>query len=183
MRWRQKYRYAAAAVVIACFVPSARWFLWSIETDARGDIVSMARGRVSVFPHGAGNLAERIAAASADEGYLFYPDMPMMPFLTARRHVAKYNLFFPNYTTRSQYQEACVSAMRDATWVVIDRDWIDPRTLRALSPALRDLEPPEAKKFLQALETGFEFVTGDGAFEMRRRAAGVDDSVCDNVAQ
>jgi len=69
----------------------------------------MPRGRVSLVPSGALELVERIAATPSDDAYFFYPYMPMLPFLTARRHVSKYDVFTPDYTLPSQYQEACVS--------------------------------------------------------------------------
>jgi hypothetical protein len=182
-RWQPKYRYAAAAFAIASFVPAARWFWWTIHTDAQAEVVSTARGRVSLFPHTARGLVERIAATRADDGYFFYPYMPMLPFLTARRHVAKYDIFVPGYTLPSQYKEACVAAIESATWVVIDRDMINPQVLTAIFPAMRDPEPQETKRFLQALETGFEFVAREGAFEMRRRRAEVDEAVCNRITE
>jgi hypothetical protein len=87
------------------------------------------------------------------------------------------------YTLPSQYQEACVSAMRDASWVVIDRNWTDSKFLKSVFPAMRDPEPPETRKFEQAMETGFEFVAREGPYELRRRLRWVDEDVCDDIAR
>jgi hypothetical protein len=87
------------------------------------------------------------------------------------------------YTTPSQYQEACISAMRRASWLVIDRTWTDPNFLRAIYPAIQNAEPRERKRFELALQSGFEFVARDGAFELRRRVKTVDETVCAGIAE
>ena len=133
------------------------------------------------FSHASRDLAERIAATPADDAYFFYPYMPMLPFLTARRHVSRYDIFTPGYTLPSQYKEACVSAIRNASWLVIDRNWTDREFLTTVFPAMRDPALEETRKFEQALEAGFEFVAREGPFELRRRLRGVDDSVCAGI--
>jgi hypothetical protein len=60
---------------------------------------------------------------------------------------------------------------------------IDPRVLTGIFPATRDPDPPEAKRFLKAVETGFELVAREEAFEMRRRRAAVDESVCNSIIE
>ena len=107
--------------------------------------------------------------------------MPMLPFLTAREHVSNYDIFVPGYTTPSQYQEACTSALRHASWVEVDRNWTDPNFLRVIFPAMRDAEPRETKTFELALQSGFEFVARDGPFELRRRVKTVDESICAGI--
>ena len=182
--WPAKYRYAAAALAIASFIPAARWFWWTTHAAVYTEVVSMPRGRVSLVPSGALELVERIAATPSDDAYFFYPYMPMLPFLTARRHVSKYDVFTPDYTLPSQYQEACVSVMRNASWIVIDRNWTNHKFLTTVFPAMRDPEPRETKRFEQALETGFEFVAREGSFETRRRRVpAVDESVCAGIAE
>jgi hypothetical protein len=108
--------------------------------------------------------------------------MPILSFLTAREHVSKYDIFIPGYTTSSQYKEACISALRHASWLVIDRNWAAANFLRYF-PALRDAEPPETKQFELALQSGFEFVARDGQFELRRRVKTVDEAVCAGITE
>ena len=181
--WPAQYQYAAAALAMASLIPPARG-LWSMSQSAlRVEIVSMPRGRVALVQSGARELAERIAATPADSAYFFYPYLPMLPFLTAHRHVSKYDIFVPGYTLPSQYKEACVSAMGSASWVVIDRDWTDPKFLTTVFPVMRDPEPRETRRFEQALEKGFEFVARQGTFEMRRRVPAVDPSVCAGISE
>src|SRR5215472_9913634 len=92
------------------------------------------------------------------DSYFFYPSLSMLSFLTGREQVSKYDLFMPGYTPPSQYQDACTSVMRHASWVVIDRHAADPNVLKEWFPAMRDAEPPEKKRFEQALDSGFELV-------------------------
>ena len=107
----------------------------------------------------------------------------MLPFLTAREQVSKYDLFMPGYTLPSQYQDACISVMRHASWVVIDRRLTDPNVLKQWYPAMRDAEPQEKKRFEQALDGGFELVAQEGTFELRRRREGISDTVCAGIAE
>ena len=124
----------------------------------------------------------RIASTPSGDRFLFYPYMPLLPFLTAREHVAAYDIFVPGYTLASQYREACGATMRDAAWLVIDRTWTDPAFLRAMFPAMGDVAPPEVKAFEEALERGFGFVARDGSFELRRRTEEADESLCRAIA-
>src|SRR5439155_10578239 len=96
-------------------------------------------------------LIPRMADTPSSDRYFFYPFMPMLAFLTAREHVSNYDILVPGYTTPSQYQEACTSALRRASWVVVDRNWTDPNFLRVIFPAMRDAEPRETKTFELAL--------------------------------
>ena len=126
--WPVKYQYAAAALAIASLIPSARG-LWLISEKALyGNIVPMPRGDITSPVRGMRELAARIAATPPGDAYFFYPYDAMLPFLTARRHVSRYDIFVPGWTLPSQYQEACVSAMRGASWVVIDRGIDEPET-------------------------------------------------------
>ena len=73
----------------------------------------------------------------------------------------------PGYTLPSQYQDACLSVMRNASWVVIDRRATGPNTLKQWFPAMRDADPQEKKRFEQALDGAFELVAQEGVFELR----------------
>jgi hypothetical protein len=181
--WRPKYRYAAAAVLIGLCIPSVRSF-WSISLAALGtETVPTPRGNVTFGQDGARELVLRISSTPPGEAYFFYPYMPMLPFLTARRQVSRFDVFLPGYTLPSQYEEACVSAMKRASWVVIDRDLTDPGNLRKIFPAMRNAEHPETKRFERALESGFEFVAREGPFEMRHRAQVADKALCSAISE
>jgi len=109
----------------------------------------------------------------------------MLPFLTAREHVSKYDLFIPGFTSPSQYQEACISVLRHASWLVLPGNWMTPNfeRLRLYYPAIRDADLPETKRFERALQSAFEFVARDGAFELRRRVKTADETVCAGIAE
>jgi hypothetical protein len=181
--WLPKYRCALAALVIILGIPSVGVLSYVAYTALRREAVATPRGRMTFLNDGTRELMARISATPSSDRYFFYPYMPMLPFLTVREHVSKYDIFIPDYTTASQYQEACISALRHASWVVIDRNRTDPNSLRAIYPAMRDAEPPETKRFELALQTGFEFVARDGPFELRRRVKTVDETVCAAIAE
>jgi hypothetical protein len=129
-------------------------------------------------------LLQRIAATPSRDAYFFYPYMPMMPFLTARNDVSPYDVFTPGYTLPFQYQEVCIAVMRRAYWIVIDRNWTAPQTLKRLFPMMRNERPAETTKFEHALSSSFESVGEYSAFVlMHRRADEVDATVCTGIAQ
>src|SRR5207245_11742205 len=66
-------------------------------------------------------LVARIERTGASDGFFFYPYAPMLPYLTARRHVAVLDVLTPGYTTPEQFRSTCIGVVRDAQWVVIDR--------------------------------------------------------------
>jgi hypothetical protein len=184
-RWQSRYQYAVAAVAIGFLFPGAELYAQWARIALHREIVRMPRGRVMLAarldPLSTGELGARIAATPSGDPYFFYPYDAMLPFLTARRQASKYDVFTPGYTLSSQYKEACISAMRSASWVVIDRTWTDPKFLTANFPAMRDPEPEETKRFERALERGFELVAREGSFELRHRVRAVDDSVCAGI--
>jgi hypothetical protein len=185
--WLLKYRYAAAAIVIGLCIPSVQSFSLESRKALFGERMATPRGDVTfldAFTKGAGDLVARIEATPSTDAYFFYPYMPMLAFLTARQQVSRYEIFLPGYTLPIHYQEACVSALRDASWLVIDRTWMDRKFLKLIFPSMQDVEPPAAKRFEQALASGFEFVARDGpSFEMHRRVKAIDESVCHGIAE
>jgi hypothetical protein len=180
--WSRKSLFALAALVISLGIPAIYEFSYFAYTALHGESVATPRGRVTVLNNGTRELMARIATTPSSDRYFFYPYMPMLPFLTAREHVSKYDIFIPGYTTSSQYQEACISALQYATWLVIDRSWTAV-TLRRYFPALRDAAPRETTGFESALERAFEFVAREGTFELRRRIDNVNETICVAVAE
>ena len=107
----------------------------------------------------------------------------MLPFLTGREHVSKYDIFVPEYTTPAQYQEACRSVIRDASWVVVDRLWEDPQGVEEVYfPRCRTRSRERRRGSSKPLDSAFELISNTGTFELRRRRQGVSDSVCDGIA-
>jgi hypothetical protein len=181
--WPVKYQYAAAAFAMASLIPSARG-LWGMSEKALyGSVASIPRGDITSPVDGMQKLVARIAATPPGDAYFFYPYDAMLPFLTARRHVSRYDIFVPGWTLPSQYQEVCLSVMRGASWIVIDRQLLSPTVLKAVFPALRDPDPREKKRFEQALESGFELVAREGIFELRRRVPQAHEGLCTGITQ
>jgi hypothetical protein len=186
--WRPSFRYAAAAVLIALCLPSVWVFQGLVRQALATEIVATPRGGVRLmggFTSGRRlpELFSRIAATPSGDAYFFYPYDAMLPFLTGRTHVSKYDLFQPDYTTPAQYEEACRSVIRDASWVVVDRNWTDyNNSWKNGFPSMPDAKPQETTRFEQALDSAFELIPNTGTFELRRRREGVSDSVCDGIA-
>jgi hypothetical protein len=180
--WPRAARFAAAGVILGLLVPSAITFAANAQAAQKATKVATPRGKARIQGQaGLPEMIARIAATPAGDRYLFYPYMPLLPFLTAREHVSAYDLFVPGYTLGSQYREACVATMRDAAWVVIDRLWIDPAFLKANFPAMGDAAPAEVTAFERALERGFESAGRDGTFELRKRTEAANESLCGDI--
>ena len=176
--WHPAFRWLLIAAVIGLCVPSARSFLWITEGALRGGVIPTPRGGVNFpKPQGAREMLARIEATPPGDTYFFYPHLGLLSFLIAREQVSKYELFVPGYTLPSQYRDACLSVMRHADWLVIDRGW-SPATWKLAFPAMQNARPRETMEFERTLDSGFEFVVRYGQFELRRRREGVSDAVC-----
>src|SRR5262249_49175748 len=183
--WPSKYRYGLAALVISLGIPSISAFSYFAYTALRGELVATPRGRVTLLYEGTQELLARIVAAPSSDRYFFYPNLPMLPFLTARDQVSSYDILYPGWTTPSQYQDACISVLRHASWLVIDRNWTAPNfeTLRLSYPRMPDAALNETKRFELALQGAFEFVAREGSLELRRRVKTPDETVCKDIAE
>jgi len=180
--WAPKHRKALIGIASAMVAVPLVSFSLAVNTTLSLESVGTPRGRVKLWDNGTRELVQQIASTPASDSYFFYPSLPMLPFLSARVHVSKYDFFVPDYTSPSQYRDACISAIRHASWLVIDRYSMDSTILRLSYPALRR-EPEETKRFERALQLGFELVGRYKAFELRRRLKAVDDGVCEDVTK
>ncbi len=129
---------------------------------------------VLIGQKGAAGMLERLAAMPPGDDYFFYPYMPLMSFLTGREHVSKYDIFTPDYTLPSQYQDACLTVMQRANWVVIDRQYT-PAYCKKSFPAMQNPNPSEAQGFETALNHGFELAFQAQPYELlhRNSSAGI----------
>ena len=184
MWWRYRYLVAVVAGVMIGLCVSSGFYFFELSQEAlRQKIVPTPRGGVAFMGAGAPALLARIAATPSADAYFFYPYLSMLSFLTAREQVSKYDLFMPGYTLPSQYQDACISVMRHASWVVIDRRLTDPIVMKQLFPAIPDADPQTKRRFEQALDGSFELAAQEGTFELRHRREGVGDAVCADIAE
>ncbi|MEJ0015440.1 MAG: hypothetical protein WDN25_02555 [Acetobacteraceae bacterium] len=182
--WPVACRYVVAAGVIGIVPASATAFGVLSREALLAPAMPTPRGSVAMMAQPvARDMIARVAALPPGDTYFFYPYIPMMPFLTGRAHVAFFDILLPGYTTASQYQEACRSAVRQASWVVIDRTMTNPAVLRVAFPAMRDPSPPKVRRFEQALEGAFDLVERRGPFELRHRRDGTSEAGCAAIGE
>jgi hypothetical protein len=182
--WHPACRYAATGILIGLCSPTALSVSSIVQEALRAQIVRAPRGDLILFNQpGAPEILARLAALPLGDAYFFYPYMPMLPFLSARAHISKYDEFIPGYTLPSQYHDACVPVMRLAHWVVIDRKRTDPKYWRQVYPAMQDAQPRETREFERTLDNNFELVAQEGTFELRRRREGISDLVCASIEE
>ena len=155
----------AAAIFLIC---QAALPLIEVQAWDRPHVLTARGEAMFPFPNPAA-LVTRLAAEPASERVFFYPYMPMVPYLTGRRQVSRYDVFTPYYTTDQQYQEACTQMLQQASLVVVDWRWADAAFLHGIFPAMPDGGTP-AKDALEAvLRSRFAPVWHAGAFEILRR--------------
>ena len=182
--WSAAYRATAFGAMVALLIPQLVRVLLTAVFVSTLEIVPAPRGGLAFFGlDGAAQMLARIATLPPGDKWSFYPFMPMMPFLSGREDVSKYDILTPGYSLPEQYREACESVTRHADWIVIDRNWTDPAELKYNFPMMRDPQPPETRAFERALDDSFELVARDGTFELRHRRSGISDTVCTDVAR
>ena len=182
---RRPGRIALAVLFGSLSLIGASGMLASAERAGRAAAVSTARGAVAADPDlpardlaALMGLVERTSPGSA---FFFYPYSPLLPYLTARRHIAAVDVMIPGYTSAAQFRETCVRVVTMADWVVIDRKW-SPAFFKQVFPAIRDPDPPEMHAFDAALRSGFdEVVPASGRFELRRRSGKASRGLCDGI--
>lgn len=177
--WSSDNRGRLAAATIGLCIPCILVFMRMSYLMMLGEATPTPRGNVNFVRQGeALGLFKRIESTPKGDAYFFYPYMPMAPFLTGREHISRHDIFIPQYTTPAQYHDTCLAVMQRADWIVIDRYWTDPRTLKQVYPSMLDPQPRKTAEFEFALNKGFEFVALDGTFEMRRRRKDTTDFIC-----
>ena len=168
----------AAAFMVA---PSAWAYAKKAHAAIRAPRTITSAGPVAfISPRGEPGLVRAIARLPRHDKFLFYPYSPMLPFLTGRQNVSRADVFVPQYSTPSQYADACVTAMDSASWVVIDRLWADPAHLRSLFPDMAGRNVREKALLEQALKKSFELVAVFGDYELRQRSA-ADATICRGI--
>jgi hypothetical protein len=181
--WPRTFRYAVTGVLIGLCTPAAISFAGVTHKALGAEITPLPRGNLIILQQpGAAALLTRLTTLPSGDAYFFYPYMYMVPFLSGREHISKYDHFVPGYTTPSQYQEACLSVMRYASWVIIDRKRTDPHYLKLIYPSIRDPRPRETREFERNLDDNFELMIQEGSFELRHRRADRPEPTCRNIS-
>ena len=187
----RRARAAVSVLVIGLCLPGVRGAIEMAVAAGRPRAVETARGRVvpggdlQADPRVARDFAvlvARIAEVSPAETFFFYPFCPMLPYLTARRHVAAIDVMTPGYTTAAEFRATCARVVSEAQWVVIERNWSDPSFLHRIFPRIRDPDPPEKRGFEAALRLAFaRVVEASTTFELRARSAGASVAACEGI--
>ena len=190
-RLGRRARAAVSVLVIGLCLPGVRGAIEMAVAAGRPRAVETARGRVvpggdlQADPRVARDFAAlmaRIAEVSPAETFFFYPFCPMLPYLTARRHVAAIDVMTPGYTTAAEFRATCARVVSEAQWVVIERNWSDPSFLHRIFPRIRDPDPPEKRGFEAALRLAFaRVVEASTTFELRARSAGASVAACEGI--
>jgi hypothetical protein len=169
-------------MLIGLCVPSLLAYGFMVHMSLCLNLTPTPRGAISLAGQaGVAEMLERVAATPPGEGYFFYPYIPLMSFLTAHEQVSRYDIFAPDYTLPSQYQDACLAVMRRANWIVIDRQWMDPAFLKRQFPAMQNPDPPETQGFETALNRGFDLVFQAWPYELRHRNSRTSIALCTGI--
>jgi hypothetical protein len=168
--WNARFVYATGAIALVLCLPAAMSYLHDARTAWMTPTSATAAGPISFMgdPDAPAVFAWIDKTPRADK-VLFYPYMPLAPFIAQRRHVSRYDMFVPEYTPANQYADACASANARATWLVLDRAGMDPATIKAVFPAVRNPNPPEKMAFERSIESDFGLVARLGRYEIRKR--------------
>ncbi len=187
-RLGRRTRTAVGALLIGLCLVGVGYAIYTKRVAIVGPLraVPTARGLVvrrdNLWTDDFAALVAQVDSVPPGEAFFFYPYGPMLPYLTGRRHVAALDVMTPGYTTAEQFRETCVRVVGEARWVVIDRNWTDPRVLRNLFPAMRDPDPPEKRAFEAALRLAFDRVVHTSmVFELRQRAGRASMPLCDKI--
>jgi hypothetical protein len=127
-------------------------------------------------------LLEAIEAERSDAGF-FYPYDAMLTYIAQRRHVAPVEYFTPGFTWPEQYRQSCEIVLKQADWVVLDREAMNPQVMGSWWPRIGNVNPPERVGFEAAIESSFDPVFRSKRFELRRRRHDTNLDRCRSIAR
>jgi len=181
-RMRPPFPYVIAIVTIWLCTPSAISYAYIARAALHAQVVPTPRGNAAFLSKkDVPELLPKIVEVPVKDTVFFYPYMPMLAFLAAREQVSKYDGFIPGYTTPAQYRDACLSVIKDASWVVTD--WrADYNYWRQIYPSMPASKPQETIRFEKALDQSFELIATKGFFNLRRRREGAGDGICNTIS-
>jgi hypothetical protein len=161
-------------------------WLWRAASVTREPEIATARGVVqmaSADRASASAVFHALADIPREDAIFFYPYDPMLPYLADRRGVGSLDILVPGYTTKAQYSKVCGEVLRDARWVVFDRNAADPEALQHAFPALKDASPPEKRSLELILGNAFAPVelVADAYIVLRRRELAFPFIQCDEL--
>ena len=113
-------------------------------------------------------MVRQVIALPADEPVFFYPYMPVVPFVTRREQVSRFDVFLPHYMSETQYESAARDVTKHAKWVVYDRLMTNPRYIRQIYPKMPETLPPEFRAMEMLLSNKYVTVWSNQRYEIRR---------------
>jgi hypothetical protein len=183
-KWPLLVRYAAFAVFALIFAQATAPFVRDAWFALRAPSVETAVGPVKLMSgekHGGEEMIQFVQSRPASDKFLFYPYLPMVPYLTQREEVPPLDLTTPEYTKTHQYFDLCMAATSQASWVIVDTVWADPKHWQMNWPAIKNPTPPETVAFEQAIAKNFAFVSQMGEFQIRKRLPTTNSADCNSI--
>lgn len=184
--WRAGDRRVLFALGVLWCLPGTVGFIHQGLKAICAPVVTTPVGSVSLLgneKHGGGEVFNFLATLPGNAQIFFYPYMPLLPYLTDRQQVSRFDIFIPDYTPPAQYYEACVATARQAKWVVLDRAEMSPEHWLIVFPAMGNPRRSETVAFEQAIESNFALVRRMGVFEVRQRTTEASEMVCNAILQ
>ncbi|MGE5269284.1 MAG: hypothetical protein ACM3JG_06370 [Thiohalocapsa sp.] len=135
----RNFRGAAAMLGVVLCVPAGISYAGLAYAALAAEPTQTERGRLDFFPGQRDTrlLLAWIAKAPPGDRFFFYPYMPLLPFLTNRPQVSKYDTFLPGYLRPAQYAEACRDVIEGAAWAVLHRESTKAAAFKSWFPGLR----------------------------------------------
>jgi hypothetical protein len=171
--------YFAGALTLLFCIPSTMHFFQAARQSLNAKLTRTPRGDVALREDGASDLVDQLNSESGT--YFFYPYMPMLPYLTAKKQVSKYGIFVPYYTTLEQYREACEDVMEEASAIVVNTMWNDHDFIRTIFPAMKNVKDVGKEEFDEVLRNRFAPAWQSGQFQILRRIAKVSEGACSKL--
>jgi hypothetical protein len=107
--------------------------------------------------------------------------MPLLPYLTAKKQISKYDVFIPYYTTEEQYRETCNNVIEEASLIVVNTNWVDQDFLRKIFPAMQNEKDVYKEKFDGVLRRWFTLAWQSEPFQILRRTTESPEGACSKV--
>jgi hypothetical protein len=153
VRLRPKLVIVAAALVVLLELPNANKYYEAATQSLNATLTRTPRGFIALRDYGAAELVGQLSTKAG--AFFFYPNMPLLPYLMAKKQVSKYDVFVPFYTTAAQYGEATKDVLERASEIVVDTKWNNEEFLLRALPAMKPEKDKNKEEFERALYNCF----------------------------
>ena len=162
--------YLVTALVILFYLPDAFNSTRDAKQALHAKLTHMSRGDVALREDGAADLVDQLNYQRSGT-YFFYPYMPMLPYLMAKKQVSMYDVFVPYYTTAEQYRQACEEVMQRASLIVMNTRWNDQVFLLRVFPAMKVKKDKTKRSSMRRYVLRFKPIWESGQFQILRRTS------------